>query len=763
MLGVALLGVVPVAALPDATPDPVRWPTGTGSEPELATSPYSVRLAGPDRSQTSLAATLALVGSGGYPFTTVDRTGGWWGAGSCPRAVIVVAGDTFADALGAASLSDPTNRSSEPRLARVAAADPLFDPVGGFDRVDTDAAPMIVTESARQGATALSAAARVAVVGLSSGHCATARDAVIVGGDAAVPEGVESELLSLGYREVFRVSGDDRFGTAAAIATALGTGVATSAQCIDPTADDGRAQLGFHGNAAPEFRQTSGSCRVLSRSVVLADGGTGADALAAGWWTSYWQVPILLTAADGSLPPATRVALQTLEIDNVIVLGGVGRIPEPVVEEAGRLASAAVGRITGADRYETSVAMARAFGGWFGDATGASGRSSVACVAASAGSGAAATGWPDALTAGPLCGRLSAIPGRRLPARALPPVSAGSPPMAPSSLPGRDAVPVLLVPTASGLPASVDAALGATFDPDATWCTGSVTTGCLAPGFAVVFGGPAAVPDDVVDGVARRVSGSRYLAHRDSAVRMDAPFYTELPMDPVFTDDAGGLGARRVCWLRGGLQGVRSVWTYHDDAMTVFAGERAASEDQIHLHDADGVARSPGVSAPFCTPFVADGDDESLVGASGPAGELAGSATLRYGARQRVVLEGAVGPVPARDRGSSWEVVSNAPPDVTIRGVTYEVGRAVLLLSVHESDGEGPSAFEAIATLETTAGIVGVTIRGEVLRDEATWRLRGVAEHGRDLTEGARGGFVATIARGEEVDEIVWRLDGSLP
>ena len=118
----------------------------------------------PDRTveQTSLALALGLRGLGDYPFDTPDPSSGgaptlaaaddWWGVGTCPRAIIVVAGDTPADSLAASSLSDPTDRSTEPFLQRSASADPLFEPIGGFARVDTQTAPIIVTRSARQGA-----------------------------------------------------------------------------------------------------------------------------------------------------------------------------------------------------------------------------------------------------------------------------------------------------------------------------------------------------------------------------------------------------------------------------------------------------------------------------------------------------------------------------------------------------------------------------------------------------------------------------------
>ncbi|MEA3020993.1 MAG: hypothetical protein QOI47_2517, partial [Actinomycetota bacterium] len=430
---VALAVALMLAALPIAagasTPPPSRWPVGTA----LGSAPNAIRFAGTDRYSTSLASALGLRGSGGYPFQTPDRTSGgapslavangWWGARSCPMSVILVGGDTPADAIAASPLSDPTHRSQRPRLRRVAAADPSFDPIGAFDRVDTASAPIIVTASARSGAHGLSAAARTAVDDLRRGGCRTAREAILVGGQDAVPVEVESELVSLGYEEVFRVAGLDRFDTAARIAAALGTQPApANTGCNDPRTDDGSAAMGFYGNSVIEYRHDAASCELHGRTVVLADGSVGADALAAGWWTSYWQVPVLLVAGDGSLPAATRSALQSMAIDTIVVLGGTGRIPESTVVEATQLATAVAGRFGGRDRYETSAITASFFGGWWPTANPDDFRGDRACIVGSRGDD---VGWPDALAAGPWCGRLSAT-AVSSPSRVLEPVAAAT-------------------------------------------------------------------------------------------------------------------------------------------------------------------------------------------------------------------------------------------------------------------------------------------------------------------------------------------------
>ena len=180
--------------------------------------------------------------------------------------MIVVAGDNFADALAATSLSDPTDKGVGPLLERVAAADPLFDPIGGFARVDMAAAPIIVTASGRQGATTLSVSSRISAQDMVQGGCTTARTAVIVGGAGAVPRSIEPDLLSLGYTQVFRVAGVDRFDTAARVAQALGTKPVPDGTtgCTDSDVTDATAAHGLvHavGRRAPRRRDRVSTAR----------------------------------------------------------------------------------------------------------------------------------------------------------------------------------------------------------------------------------------------------------------------------------------------------------------------------------------------------------------------------------------------------------------------------------------------------------------------------------------------------------------------
>ena len=544
-------GQTDVAEATDGPVAPSQWPSSFLAAPQIEAWPNAMRIFGPDRFQTALAVALTMRGRGGFPFESADATSGdgrslaaadgWWGLGVCPRSVIVVASDSPADALTAAALSDSTGGSSEPYLRRAAASDPLFDPIGGFNRVDTFAAPILLTGSARSGATTLNHAARLAAQDLRRGGCNAARQAIIVGGAAAVPAAVESELVSIGYSEVFRVSGANRYGTAAAVATSLGTAPIPAGVdgCADPSAADGDAVMTFYANSVIEWRPRARECELLGRTVVLTG---GVDALAAGWWTSFWQVPVLLHDGTDTLPDETAAALSLLDVENLIVLGGKGQIPDSVADLATQIARAEQLRVSGPDRYATSVAMAQHFGGWWPTQQGEHFARSSVCLVASSGRGADARGWPDALGASAWCGAASASSPSQEPyvvERFIGPVTALEPGSVASARastrgqsdtapprPKHSAVPILLVPAgAPELPESVYELLLRSFTARRR-CVDAVgglrsygaidfadygaaldTGACFEPGFAVAFGGPSVISPSLLAQVSSMVSG----------------------------------------------------------------------------------------------------------------------------------------------------------------------------------------------------------------------------------------------------------------
>jgi putative cell wall-binding protein len=780
---------------------PSQWPASTGFDLRIDGWPNAVRFSGADRYQTGLTAALALRGKGSFPFDTPDRSSGgaatlaaakgWWGVGVCPRSIIVVAADSPADALSAAALSDPTHGSSEPYLQRSAAADPLFNPVGGFAKVDTDSAPVLVTQSTRSGATALSAATKIAAQDLRSGGCTQAFQAIIVGGANSVPSTVETELVAIGYDEVFRVFGDSRYDTAAKVAQGLGTAPIPSAVtgCTDTAVDDGTARMAFVANSVVEYRPSATQCQLLGRTVLLADGVTGADALAAGWWTSFFQVPVLLHNATDTLPPATANALRTMQVQNIIVLGGTSRISDAVVAQAVGLTGATALRIAGTDRYDTSVQMAKKFGGWYPTGRANEFEGSMVCVASSSGDGASALGWADALGAGPWCAAANGAasnPGQ--PARALAPLTGQLPALSTRGLtrPAHDAVPILLVPVgASTLPSSLASLLGSAFEPADTWCTSvSAIVGCHVPGFAVGFGGESAVNSTLLDRVSQLVSGGAIGSDPQVQPTLVDPFFTALDMSPVF--GVSGSASGRICVARGNYTGARWLGVFDNVATTTLLGAGDVMFDQRYQRDADGVVRSRRVGAPVCTSFDPGTRTTATAQAVGLSGRASTVSQFKVGATDRFVMAAPVAdPAPTVASGIASDVdtsgagstvrtyitTSPTPPvGVVSRGVAAQLASAAITVTlVRGTDSGGvtaPDLFTATWSLTTPLGLLSGTASGEALFSSGQWQLRGRSDFagGSWNVASGSGGFRATISTNvaglASDDAISWQLDG---
>lgn len=184
----------------------------------------------------------------------------------------------------------------------------------------------------------------------------------LLGGTGAIAAGVADELRAAGY-EVDRIAGADRFDTAAQVADRLGL----------PAGGDVALALGIHENDARAWP----------------------DALSAGALAaSPDRVPILLTAAT-NVPEATRRQLDELRPGRVLLVGGTAAI-SPTVEDVVRMKGYATTRLSGADRYATSVAVAR-------DALSRAPSGAVPVVFATG------ANYPDGLAAAALAARLGGI------------------------------------------------------------------------------------------------------------------------------------------------------------------------------------------------------------------------------------------------------------------------------------------------------------------------------------------------------------------
>lgn len=146
-----------------------------------------------------------------------------------------------------------------------------------------------------------------------------ARTAYVAGGTGAVSDRTLGLLRAAGVTTVLRMSGADRYATAAAVARTMAA----------------------HGGA-------------LSGRAWVASGSAGhlVDALAAGGPAASAAEPVLLTAAT-AVPPATAAGLRDLNVGRTLVLGGPASIADSVLASLPGPA-----RVFGADRWATATAIA---------------------------------------------------------------------------------------------------------------------------------------------------------------------------------------------------------------------------------------------------------------------------------------------------------------------------------------------------------------------------------------------------------------------
>ena len=223
------------------------------------------------------------------------------------------------------------------------AADRFPDALAGVRLAATLDAPLLLTDSG-----SLPAAVTAELQRLGT-------DTVwLLGGSAALSSDVRRGLGDLGIR-TRRLSGPDRFATAAAIATAA-----------TQRSDD----------------------------VTVALGSDWPDAVSASSLAALLDGPPTLLVDRDRVPDVTVQAIRDLQARRVTIVGGTAVISGQVSAEL-RTLGLEVTRLSGPDRYATSAAVA---------GTALDQRSGGAPVIVAAGSG-----FPDALAAGALAGRLGGV------------------------------------------------------------------------------------------------------------------------------------------------------------------------------------------------------------------------------------------------------------------------------------------------------------------------------------------------------------------
>ncbi|MDO8885558.1 SpoIID/LytB domain-containing protein [Candidatus Oleimmundimicrobium sp.] len=246
---------------------------GTDGEVEVSGSKFQSVL-GLRSTWFTISRIPRLAGLNRYSTSCAISTKGW----ETSNAVVIARGDLFPDALAGAALAYKNS------------------------------CPILLTESAT-----LTAETEAEIKRLG------ATRAIILGGTGAISSTVEQKLSQLGL-SVTRISGEDRYDTAAKIALKVGS---------------------------------------PSQTAIIATGENFADALAISSYSAENQKPILLTLKD-SLPNETDNVLSSLGIKSVVIVGGTGAVSQ-TVQDALIAMGITVTRIGGTDRYDTAYKIANQY------------------------------------------------------------------------------------------------------------------------------------------------------------------------------------------------------------------------------------------------------------------------------------------------------------------------------------------------------------------------------------------------------------------
>lgn len=142
---------------------------------------------------------------------------------------------------------------------------------------------------------------------------------VVVGGSEAISGSVVNQLKGYTAGSVTRISGENRYATAGALARKFGSNVPV---------------------------------------VYVATGDTYPDAMGGSARAAFNNGPVLLTRQD-SVPSETVSAMQAIRPQRVVVLGGAEAVSDPVANQLKNLTvTKNLQRVYGSDRYETAAELA---------------------------------------------------------------------------------------------------------------------------------------------------------------------------------------------------------------------------------------------------------------------------------------------------------------------------------------------------------------------------------------------------------------------
>ncbi|MBW3537032.1 MAG: cell wall-binding repeat-containing protein [Actinobacteria bacterium] len=736
----------------------------------LDTSAYTLRMAGVDRYAT--AGALARVAAdhqrteSGFPFNEADATAVTkaYGFGTCPRTVGIAAGDTVADALSAASVKDLG----------------LLEAGGSGQRVDTTGINLLLTISARQGGFQAELAEETADTLSDLRSACGSFDILVFGGETAVPQPAFSSLQAIGDTTV-RIVGQDRFDTAGKVALAV---------------------RGAKGATAVEIFTASETNTPHPNAVFLAEGFTGADALSAGPYLANKNVPVLLTETP-KLPTATANALAALRPQNIIVLGGAGAVSNEAVFAAKRAAgipppeegeeeevpacgsntaNSGACRISGEDRYQTSIAIAQRLFDMrpppsstpiIGTPSDLTFSNQFVAVARSEGSGNKHVGFADALASAFFLDTASDI--AVAPIRMAPPIETNvatrnedgtfNPKVTIGGSAGPRRAPLYLVPQ-SAIPDPTLSHLAPLFPAARQSAPSSAANRANHGGFGFVFGGEAAVSRTAELRLAERLSGQTYTAAEDGpGVRTDlvpsmAPlsiYFTAMGFDGYTTPTSRGMNERaafsegdKICAYRGALKGSQWLAAYQ-------AGSFAAAQDvdyentESRIFCMDAVAVTSGqaqvlafsLSGHETAPVSVDWSDSAeRMSIDPPASDdradnvTDGSRlTSEYSCTASLICSG----------GGKSSATFSGELDITFRGVSYTAAPYTLNLNFDRSQTSGSNNDTitytgSFSVRDGTSLLFSANVQGETTGRESPFKLVGMYNTG-----GGKGGMRATV------------------
>ena len=198
-----------------------------------------------------------------------------------------------------------------------------------------------------------------------------AKTIYILGGPGVIAQAVEDRLAQ--HYATQRIAGADRYETAVKLGALI-----QAAQSIAPTENEGK-------------------------TVILATGLNYPDSLSIAPFAAQYNLPILFTGRD-TLQEKTAQALKDWGVQKVILVGGTGVISEAVATILQNDLKMSVTRLSGSDRYLTSLAIAKyfeAYGAASPDNTGAGDPSELFTMVALA----TGDGYADALAGAALAGK----------------------------------------------------------------------------------------------------------------------------------------------------------------------------------------------------------------------------------------------------------------------------------------------------------------------------------------------------------------------